>query len=139
MFEYKYSLEADVAPEAVYALYRDVTTWTSWDPGVEAIALDGPFEAGATGTFTPTGAGPLPFTILSAQSGRGFVDEFPLPGATLRGTHVLTLLDGGRTRITHRMELDGPAAAELAPTFMPGVTDDIPLTVANLARQAETR
>jgi len=136
MIDYEYSLEAAVMPEAVYALYSDVSTWTSWDSGVERIAVDGPFAAGTTGTFTPTGGDPLRFTIVSAEPGRGFTDEFPLPGATLRGTHTLTALPGGGTRITHRMELDGPAAAEMAPQLMPGITDDIPQTVAALARLA---
>ena len=139
MAEYEYSLDADVTPEAVYALYSDVETWTTWDGGVEEITIDGAFAAGTTGTFTPVGADPLRFTIVSATPGRGFVDEFPLPGATLRGTHTLTPLADGRTRITHRMELEGPAAEELAPMLMPGVTDDIPLTVASLARHAAGR
>jgi uncharacterized protein YndB with AHSA1/START domain len=139
MAEYEYSLDADVAAEAVYALYSDVSTWPSWDGGVEKVTVDGPFAAGTTGTFTPTGGDPLRFTIVSAEPGRGFVDEFPLPGAMLRGTHTLTPLAGGRTRITHRMQLEGPAAAELAPELMPGVTDDIPVTVASLARRAGAR
>jgi hypothetical protein len=139
MAEYEYSLDAEVTAEAVYALYSDVATWPSWDEGVEQVTIDGPFTAGTTGTFTPTGGDPLRFTIVAAQPARGYSDEFPLPGATLRGTHTLTPLPDGRTRITHRFELVGPAAAELAPQLMPGVTDDVPNTVANLARHAARR
>jgi len=137
MAEYEHSLESDVSAEAVWALYADPSTWPSWDAGVERMELDGPLAAGTTGRFTPTGGDPLPFTVVYAEPGRGFTDEFAFPGAVLRGTHTLTPLPDGRTRITHRMELTGDRAEQMAPELMPGLTDDIPLTVAALAASAQ--
>jgi len=136
MAEYEHSLEAAVSADAVWELYADPTSWPSWDSGVERVELDGPLATGVTGRFTPRGAEALPFTVIQAEANRGFTDEFAFPGAVLRGTHTITPLGGGRTRITHRMELTGPDAEQLAPELMPGITDDIPLTVAALALAA---
>ncbi|RKS77803.1 polyketide cyclase/dehydrase/lipid transport protein [Motilibacter peucedani] len=136
MVDYTHSLDTTADAAAVWALYADPASWPSWDGGCERQELDGPLAAGTTGRFTPAGGEPLPFTVTWAQPGAGFTDEFELPGAVLRGTHTLTPLADGGTRITHRMELTGPAADELAQHIWAGITDDIPLTVAALARAA---
>ncbi|RZS89568.1 uncharacterized protein YndB with AHSA1/START domain [Motilibacter rhizosphaerae] len=139
MHTYEHSLDAACSADAVWALYADPESWTEWDGGVDRQEFDGPLATGTTGRFTPSGADPLPFTIEHAEPGRGFTDVFELPGATLRGTHTLTPLPEGGTRITHRVELSGPAADELAPVLMPDITDGVPETVAALARLAADR
>jgi hypothetical protein len=35
--------------QAVWGLYAEVATWPVWDPGCEAVTLDGPFETGLSG------------------------------------------------------------------------------------------
>jgi hypothetical protein len=105
----------------------------------EKVEFHGPFEAGMTGTFTPVGGEPFPYTMVAAEPGRGHVDEFPLDGAVLRVSHRLEPLAGGGTRIVHGAELRGPKALEIAPGLMPDVCDEMPQTVALLAQVAESR
>jgi hypothetical protein len=131
--------ETTAAPEVVDGLYRDATTWSAWDPGMECVEFDGPFEAGMTGRFTPVGGEPFPYTMVFAEPGRGHVDEFPLDGAVLQVSHRLEPLAGGGTRIVHGASLSGPKALEIAPGLMPDVCDEMPETVARLAQVAESR
>lgn len=136
---YETTGETTASAEAVDALYRDASSWSEWDPGMERVEFHGPFEAGMTGTFTPVGGEPFPYTLAWAEPGRGHIDEFPLEGAVLRISHLVEpLLDGG-ARITHRAELSGPAALDIAPGLMPDVCDEMPQTVAMLAQVAESR
>jgi hypothetical protein len=136
---YETSGETTASPEVVDGLYREAASWTEWDPGAERVEFHGPFGVGMAGTFTPKGGEPFPYTMVAAEPGRGHVDEFPLDGATLRVSHRLEPRPGGGTRIVHGAELSGPKALEIAPELMPNVCDEMPGTVASIARVAEAR
>jgi len=136
MWQFEQSIEAKVSAEAVWQLYSDVRTWPSWDKGIEAVELHGPFEVGTEGVLTPAGQGPLPFRVVEVTPQRGFVDETEVPGGVLRFIHKLLPLDGGVTQITHRVEIDGPAADDLGPQVGPQITAGIPETMDSLARHA---
>lgn len=47
------------------------STWPEWGTGIVQVTLDGPFAAGTTGTMTPEGQDPLPFTLTEAVPGEG--------------------------------------------------------------------
>ncbi len=136
MWEFEHTIETNASTEAVWNLYSDVSTWPSWDEGIEAVTLQGPFEPGTEGVLTPAGQGPLPFRMVEATPGRGFVDETEVQGAVLRFIHRLFPLDGGGTRITHRVEIDGPGADDMGPQMGPQITAGIPQTMESLAGHA---
>ena len=132
MFEYEYSVEADVNPEAVWKLYNITASWPSWDTCTEKVELSGPLAAGSAGQIKFIDQDPLPFRILSAQPNREFTDETEVPGADIfvRFTHRLTPLESGGTRITQRVSISGPAAETLGPQIGPGIIADIPQSIA---------
>ena len=138
MWTYDYSVETSADPAVIFELFRDVTTWPRWNAGVESMELDGPFAAGITGTMKVPGQDPLRMRLLSVDEGRGFEDETEFPGAgiAVRVRHVLTAIDGGRTRITYAVSIDGPAAATLGPVIGPEITADFPAVVAALLSEA---
>ena len=62
-YVYTHTVETDVSPAVIWALYEDVTTWPGWDAQAELITRDGPFEAGTTGTMKFVGQEPLPYRL----------------------------------------------------------------------------
>lgn len=136
MWEYEHSIEADVTPEAVWRLYTDASSWPEWDFGIEAMELEGPFAAGSKGILTPRGQNSIPFTIVAAEENAGFTDETVLDGLVLTFKHTLEPIDAARTRITHRVEISGPASEIVAPKIGPGIAEGIPVTVLTLAERA---
>jgi hypothetical protein len=61
-------------------------------------------------------------------------------GVTLRFSHTLQLLEGGGTRVIHRLEVSGPAADQVGPELGPAITKDFPEAMdALLARAASTQ
>ena len=44
-WQQEFSIETTATPEAVWSLFRDVDGWKTWNAGIEAIALEGPFSA----------------------------------------------------------------------------------------------
>ncbi|MDQ1047515.1 SRPBCC family protein [Streptomyces sp. V4I2] len=137
MWDFEHTIEADVTPAQVWSRYVDTASWPEWDEGIVRVTLDGPFAAGSTGTMTPEGQDPLPFTITEAVPEQGFTDETVIPDAvTLRFIHRLTALPGGRTKITHRLEIEGPAAEAMGPELGPQITSDFPEAMEALAKVA---
>lgn len=133
MYTFEHTAETTASADAVWALYADVNAWLRWDHGLDAIVLDGPFEAGVTGRITPKGMGELPFVLTRVEPGRRFDDETPAMGHVLRFIHVIEPLAEGGARVTHRVEIEGPAADEMGPN----VTGDTPEAVAALVAMAE--
>ena len=84
---------SDLAP------WSDVPGWPEWNGDIERIALAGPFAAGSRITMTPPGQEPF-----------------------VRTTHLAERLDEGRTRVTYRMEITGPAADSLVPEIGPQIS-----------------
>ena len=134
MFTFEHTVETTAGVDAIWPLYADAAAWLRWDHGLAAVELDGPFVEGATGRITPVGMDTLPFILTWVEPGRGFADETPAMGHVLRFHHALESLPDGGTRITHRVEIEGPAADEMGPN----VVGDTPEAMAALAVLAET-
>jgi hypothetical protein len=136
-YTYTHTVETDVAPEAIWALYEDVTTWPSWDAEAERITRDGPFQAGTTGTMKFVGQEPLVYRLAKVEPLREFVDETPLGALVVRVSHLLWPLPDGRLRITYSAEIDG--RADEAQQVGPMITADFPGTMASLVALAKER
>jgi Polyketide cyclase / dehydrase and lipid transport len=131
-YEYEHTEVTDASPEAVYALWADVSRWTEWDTSVSSVTLDGPFEVGSTGTMIIEGQPPIAYRLTEVTPS-GFTDETEIPGLLLRFKHVVATVDG-RTRVTHRVEIEGDQATE----FGPKVTEDVPDAVRALVKLASS-
>lgn len=126
------------APAEVFALWADVAGWPSWDEGIAAVTLDGPFVAGSTGTLKPTGGFKVPFALLEVDPGAGFTDVSSLPGCKLRFAHRADRV-GDVTRVTHRADFSGPLAPFFAFVIGRDLVKELPGTVRSLCRAAEAR
>jgi Polyketide cyclase / dehydrase and lipid transport len=136
-YTFTHSVETDATPEAVWALYEDVSSWPSWDAQAEKITRDGPFEAGTTGTMTFVDQEPMPYWLTKVDPMREFVDETPVGALVVRVSHLLTPLPDGRLRIDYSAEIDGPE--DQTQQVGPMITADFPETMASLIALAEER
>lgn len=136
-YTYLHTVEADVTPEAIWALYEDVSTWPSWDAQAEKITRDGPFAAGTTGTMKVTGQEPLAYRLAKVDPMREFVDETPVGELVVRVSHLLTPLSDKRLRIDYSAEIDGPE--DQVQQVGPMITEDFPQTMASLVAFAQER
>src|SRR6188768_922386 len=136
-YSYTHTVVSDATPQAIWALYEDVTTWPDWDAQAERITRDGPFQAGTTGTMKFIGQEPLAYRLAKVQPQHEFVDETPVGPLIVRVSHVVDPLPDGRSRITYRAEIDGPEAE--AQQVGPMITADFPQTMATLIALAKER
>jgi hypothetical protein len=124
------------APPTIWALFRDVAGWKTWNPGVASSELEGPFVTGGWFTMTPTGGEPLRSRLLDVRENECFTDETRVGELVVTVHHRLTALSDGRTRVSYALTAKGPGAAEIGPM----IAADFPDVLASLdAHAAEVR
>ncbi len=137
MWEVEHSVTTSAHPEHVWRLWAHVAGWPEWNGDIEAIELEGAFAAGGRILMTPYGQEPVELRIAEAVEPALFVDEADLGVVIVRTTHRVEGIGDGRSRVTYRMEISGPAAEELGPELGPAISADFPETLAALAARAE--
>lgn len=130
----------DATPQAVWAVWSDMTAYPSWDPREETMRLDGPFATGTTGFSKQTGpraGGPI--TITRVEAPRRFTVETPLPGGRLVLDHVVEAAPGGGTIARKRYEAHGPMSVAFRLFFAKGIRAEMPDTFRALATEVAKR
>jgi hypothetical protein len=136
MWTFEYTHPTTARPDAIWALWSDVTCWPEWDVDLEVVTLDGDFAVGARGTLKPKGMDVFLFVLTRADRDRGYSDETPLDGAVLRFDHDLVPSERGML-IRQRVTVEGPAANEYFEPLAANIILDIPAALARLAETAE--
>jgi hypothetical protein len=136
-YSYRHSIETDVPPAAIWALYEDTSTWPSWDAQAELVTRDGPFAAGTTGTMKFLDQDLVEYRLTKVEPLHEFVDETPVDSLVVRVSHLLEPLPSGRLLLTYVAEIDGPE--DEARQLGPMITADFPDTMASLIALAKER
>jgi uncharacterized protein YndB with AHSA1/START domain len=137
MWSYQHAVETTAAPQTLWDLWTDVASWPTWNEGIETIEIEGPFAVGTRFTMTPPGDEPIVMKLVEVEPGRSFADEMDGGEFTVLTAHRLDPTEDGRTRVTYRTEITGPAADEVGPQLGPAITADFPDVLAALVRLAE--
>jgi uncharacterized protein YndB with AHSA1/START domain len=138
MWATEHSIETAAAPEAVWRLWANVDGWPAWNGDIERIELHGPFALGGRIVMTAAGGDPVELQIREAVEPELFVDEADFGEIVVRTAHHVERLEAGRSRITYRMEISGPAADDLGPQLGPEISGDFPEVLAALVARAES-
>lgn len=104
-------LEADVPPPTIWErAYVDADTWPLWNAEIRRARLDGPLGLGATARIVFRTGLRLRFRVVEFEQGRLFTDESRLPGARMGHRHLLDTSEGGGSRLTNTIYIEGPLA-----------------------------
>jgi hypothetical protein len=132
-FDYSRTVTTSAAPAAVWALWSDTTTWPDWDPAVQEVTLDGPFEEGTTGTMVLTGPIEVPLRLEVVVPGSRYLDQLTMGELVIRIDHVVRPTDDGGSEVTVATTIEGPGADDIGPM----VTADAPVAMEALVVAAE--
>jgi hypothetical protein len=139
MWTNEQSIETTASPESIWRLWSDVTTWGQWNTDIERIEISGPFAAGSTIAMTSAGQDTVELRLSEISEPTLFVDEADLGDVVIRTIHQINSLDEGRSRVTYRMEITGPAADTVGPELGPQISGDFPEVLAALVESARTK
>ncbi|MEO9324441.1 SRPBCC family protein [Nocardioides sp. C4-1] len=132
-FEHAHTVTTAATPEAIWTLWSDPDTWSSWDPAVVAVDLHGGFEEGTTGTLTLAGPIEVPVLLAIVEPGRRYLDQLTLGDLVIRVDHVVEPLADGGSEVVVSTTIDGPGADDVGPV----VTAEAPLALAALTAAAQ--
>jgi hypothetical protein len=133
----EHNRETTASPESIWRLWSNVATWREWNADIERIEISGPFAAGSTIAMTPVAQDTVDLRIAEASEPNLFVDEADLGDVVVKTFHRVDPIDEGRSMVTYRMEISGPAADTVGPELGPEISGDFPETLAALIKHAE--
>ena len=129
----EFSGETKATAAAIWALFRDVPGWKSWNAGIESIEMEGPFETGTWFTMKPPGQDAVRSRLIEVRENECFIDETRVGELCVRVEHRIESLGAGRTRVIYRLHATGAGASEIGPL----VCADFPDVITALAARAE--
>ena len=138
MWQHEHSLETSTSAEALWRTWSEMADWPSWNAGVAAIEVDGPFEVGSTFRMTLPDSSVIGMTLTEVVPGRSFTDLMDAGDFQVITVHLLEPLEDGRTRIVYRTEIVGPAADAVGPELGPEITGDFPDVLEALSKAARS-
>ena len=128
MWSHEESIVVIAAPHRIWARFRNVEDWSSWNDGIEHVELHGPFAEGTTFTMKPPGQDALTSRLTRVIPDREFTDETVVGDVRVVVNHGLTELPNASCRVSYRTEVTGPDAEEVGRM----VTSDFPQVLAAL-------
>ncbi len=134
--QYEQQIEAPAA--AIWAALRDLHSGVATGPNSDSFALHGPFAIGTELSVTPQGQDTFRSVIVEMVENEVYADRTSYEGLTLLFRHRL-VPSGAGTLVSHELEIDGPAAAQVGPELGPQISGDFPLAMAELAAAAVAR
>lgn len=119
--------------------YADAGAWPRWNAEIKRASLDGPLALDASAKIVFGTGLRLRFRVVEFEAGRLFTDESRLPGARMGHRHLVEPVEGGGSRLTNTIYIEGalsplwrrilgPAAARALPDAQHAV---VGLTAAN--------
>ena len=100
--------EAQVAPEAVFALYADPATWSAWGHNASWARADGPLVEGGSVDVRANYGKVYPCRIRRLVPDRALELVVRPPGMTIVNVYEVEPTAAGGSRIHHAFRIEGP-------------------------------
>lgn len=134
--QFEERIEIQASPQDVFALYKDVPAWPTWDPDVRSSSINGTFSSGATGKLKPSSGPEARITFTEVVTDRSFTVVSRLPLCVMRFEHELSPKAEG-TIATHRVSFFGLLSPFFSRVIGNQIRKGLPQTMAGLKRAAE--
>lgn len=136
--EYGTSVDTAAAPEKVWKIWSDMSTWGDWNPNVSSMDWQGGFVSGSNGVMNTPSKQHHKMQLVDVQPGRGFaLLTSVVPGTKFRFNCRIES-DSGKTKVSQTVEVGGPLGPVLGPILGPQVSKEFGTLLANLAKKAES-
>lgn len=124
--------------DQIWRTFADVHSGRLTLPGGDRFVAQGELAVGTRLAVTPAGQETMTSTVTEFDPGRRYADVTELDGITLTFSHDF-VDDGSGTAVTHRLQIDGPAADAVGPELGPQISADFPDAMRALLAAADDR
>ena len=136
MMQFEEQIVIAAPPEKVFALYKNVAAWSSWDPDIKTSSIEGSFSSGASGSLQPSSGPKVSVKFTEVIPNRSFTVESKFPLCVLRFEHELTPLPSG-TNAKHRVTFQGLLSPFFGRIIGSQIRKELPRALQVLKRAAE--
>src|SRR5712692_7897126 len=137
MAAYVRSRQTGAAPEAIWRLWSDPSTWQDWNPNVQRMEVNGPFVNGTTGIMhTPAGQHHR-IEFANIRSGQSFDLETSVIPLTHFTFHCEVVASAGGSTISQTLNISGPLGYVFGPMAGERIAASFEPLLAGLATKAE--
>lgn len=131
----KHTVETTATPTQIWKVWQDVENWKKWDEEIELSQIDGPFQAGTTGSTKFVGT-PLFKTLLTqVEPLKLVVQEAYLSFAKVISYQSMSQV-AGKTQVTFQVEIRGPLSLFFTFMIRRFVRKKIPLEMEAMVKRA---
>ena len=130
------SVETTASQQAVWKIWSDTSTWPQWNPDVLAMALNGPFASGTTGTMTNK-QGAHAIQLEDVVPGRSFRLETTVIPLTRFSFECQVSGGAGKTRVSQAIRVKGALGAIVGGMMSKQIANSFPALLQGLAGKAE--
>jgi hypothetical protein len=132
-------METSATVEQVWRLWSDPSSWGDWNPDVRELKLNGPFQAGTTGTMYQKSGRVHRITLTNVQPSRSFqLETSPVPLTIFVFTCEVRGDGVSRTVISQSVGMRGPLGPVMGPMSGERVAQSFEPLLRGLARKAES-
>jgi len=100
MAEYGTSVASKAAPDKVWRIWSDMSTWGDWNPNVSTMDWSGGFVSGSWGIMNTRAGQHHKMQLLDVQSGRSFALETSVVPLTRFRFNCRIESAGGKTKVS---------------------------------------
>ena len=124
------------SPEDIFNLYKDITSWLTWDPEISSIDIPNGLTIGAKGTLKPKKGPKASIEITEVTQGKTFTVSSKLPLCYMLFKHEL-IEDKEGTIVIHSVSFSGPFQFLFKHLIGRSVKKSLPITLYSLKKIIE--
>jgi uncharacterized membrane protein len=132
------SIEINTTPEKIFAVYKDVKNWTSWDKNIISAELNGDFKVGTKGVLTPIKGPEVKIKITKIEENKFLTMEATPPLAKITFEHILEPWSQNTTKVTHQVTFSGLSGAVFANMIGDKIAKKMPEVLKSLKNKLES-
>ena len=126
----------DAPPSVIFAIYRDIENWKSWDEDVKKVVLSDGLKVGSQGEIMPTKGLTAKVKIISVGENRNFTVQSKSLLFCVNFEHELIELEG-KTKVIHRAVFSGLLKRLFSKIIGEPLKLSLPDTLQNIKKLAE--
>ena len=126
----------DAPPSVIFAIYRDIENWKSWDEDVKKVVLSDGLKVGSQGEIMPTKGPTAKVKIISVGENRNFTVQSKSLLFCVNFEHELIELEG-KTKVIHRAVFSGLLKRLFSKIIGEPLKLSLPDTLQNIKKLAE--
>jgi len=129
-------IHINASPDQIFELYKQVDSWSSWDPRVLSSCLSDGLVSGSVGKLRPKKGPEADIKVTEVTHNQSFTIEGILPLCKMIVAHEITPEESG-VNVVHSVSFEGPLSRVFSGLVGQNIEQNLPQAMRGLKDKAE--